>query len=62
MGRMLSIGQMVEKISGLLGTTDLSEWERGFVEDISVRVGYQGTEFLTDRQLAVIQRIHDKNF
>lgn len=62
MGRVLSISQMVEKISGLVGTPDLNDWETGFVENISEIVEERGTTGLTDRQVSVIQRIHDKNF
>uniref|UniRef100_A0A6M3IXV9 Uncharacterized protein n=1 Tax=viral metagenome TaxID=1070528 RepID=A0A6M3IXV9_9ZZZZ len=60
---MVSVGAMLKQLSGMLGTDDLTEWEKDFVENVGVQ-SHSGT--LTDRlsgkQVAVIERIWSKHF
>lgn len=59
----ISIGTMIKRISGLLGTKDLTEWEQGFVSGAveKTRNGDQTTG-LSPKQVEIIERIHDKHF
>jgi hypothetical protein len=55
---MKSVEQMVAQLEGMLGTKDLSEWERGFVETLVERKG----KGLSDRQIAIMERLYRKHF
>jgi hypothetical protein len=54
---------MVKKCSGLVGTKDVTDWEDEFLTSI-VKQTKEGddTTKLSEKQIDVIQRIHDKNF
>lgn len=60
---MTSIGTMIKRISGLLGTSDLNAWEQGFVSGVTEKTndGDQTTS-LSAKQIETIERIHDKHF
>lgn len=55
---MRSTAQKLTLVSGLLDTTDLSDWEQGFVKSCVER----GAANLSDKQLETLDRIHDKHF
>lgn len=59
----VSIGNMVKKITGLLDTSDLNDWEHKFVSSIkhSTNDGAR-TQFLSTAQVETIEKIHDKHF
>ena len=57
---MRSIRQQIELIEGLLGTDDVSDWEQSFIE--SVARHKSDTSKLSERQVEIIERIHDKHF
>jgi hypothetical protein len=61
--RTISLGTMIKQIAALAGTKDVSEWEDQFIESV---VGFSGngedTRAITDKQIAVIERIHRKHF
>jgi hypothetical protein len=59
----VSIGTMIKKLSGLQGTKDITEWEDEFIESI-VEQSEEGkkTSHLSEKQVAVIERIHAKHF
>lgn len=61
---MTSIGTMIEQIEGLLGTSDLSEWEQGFCAGIVERykTGSKDTRQFTAKQAEIIQRIWSKHY
>lgn len=61
---MKSIQAQIDRISGLLGTGDLTEWEEGFVQSIhelSQRPNFSTTQ-LSSKQVEVIARIFSKHF
>lgn len=60
----ISVHAMVEKLEGLLGTKDISDWEEDFITSISERVGMAGgkTSGLSEHQVEKIQQLHDKFF
>lgn len=60
---MTSINTMVKRISGLAGTSDVTDWEDDFITSI-VEQSDDGddTSSLTEKQINVIERIFKKNF
>lgn len=58
-----SIGAMIEQVSGMLGTDDLTDWESDFVQSISDRIGERkDTARLSERQVEMVERIWRKHF
>lgn len=63
MPRVVSIGTRIKQIHGLVGTGDLSRWENSFVDDIWIKTQRgDKTEWVTEKQLAVIDRIYERHF
>lgn len=64
MTRLVSIATMIEQIDGLRDTTDLTEWEQGFVTSILQRylLANKDTQALSGKQVEVIERIWSKHF
>lgn len=60
--RQVSYMIKIEQLEGLLDTEDLTDWERPFVRDMVHLTRHKSTEGLTERQLAVIDRIWSKHF
>lgn len=60
---MASLNAMVKKVSGLADTKDVSDWENQFVKSLveKTREGADTTS-LTEKQIDVLQRLHDKHF
>jgi hypothetical protein len=60
---MASINVMVQRVSGMLDTHDLSDWEDGFVRSL-VRISNDGkdTTRITEKQIEVLERIFNKHF
>jgi hypothetical protein len=60
---MVSVGAMVKQLSGMLGTDDLTDWEKGFVQNIDERSDNgKHTLLLTDNQTEIIERLWSKHF
>lgn len=60
---MKSIGAMIKHIEGLVGTSDVTRWESDFIVSIVGKTDHgQDTSYLTEKQLEVVQRIHNKHF
>ncbi len=60
---MVSVGAMIKKLSGLLGTKDITGWEQEFIESIITKSGNGAdTTDLSDKQVSIIERIHGKHF
>ena len=61
---MKSIGQMIDQIDGLRDTNFISEWENGFITSILEKylLHKKDTQFLTEKQVAVIERIYNKHY
>jgi hypothetical protein len=60
---MTTINTMVKRISGLAGTSDVTDWEDDFINSI-VEQSDDGddTSSLTEKQINVIERIFKKHF
>ena len=50
------------QLDAMLGTSDLTEWEQQFISDIGARGWRNSTQGLSEKQLAVIERIWRKHF
>jgi hypothetical protein len=60
---MTTLNTMVKRISGLLDTNDLSDWESDFVQSIVERThDGDNTTSLTEKQIDVLERIHNQHF
>jgi hypothetical protein len=59
----MTIGAMIKRIAGLAGTKDVSDWEDEFITSI-VHRSHNGddTTKLSERQIAVVERIFNKHF
>lgn len=60
---MASLNTMVKRVAGLADTKDVSAWENAFIKSV-VEQTQQGdnTSRLTEKQIDVLTRIHDKHF
>lgn len=60
---MVSVGQMIKRISGLCGTNAVDGFENKFIEDVveSTKNG-EHTSTLRPKQVELIERIHGKHF
>ncbi len=60
---MASLNTMVQRVSGLLDTKDLSDWESDFVRSVAQKTGNgHNTTSLTEKQIDVLERIFNKHF
>lgn len=60
---MASLNVMVKKCAGLVGTKDVTDWEDDFLKNIVQRTKEgDDTTSLTEKQIDVLTKIHDKNF
>ncbi|GJH31405.1 hypothetical protein CBA19CS91_01630 [Paraburkholderia hospita] len=62
MSRHYSTAQMVERLSGLLGTNDLSDWEQGFVTNLQRAVADGNVTQLTEKQIESLDQLHARHF
>ncbi len=59
---MISTNQMIDKLAGMVGTRDLSDYETRFVENL-VRIKEAGNVTrLTEPQVELLERLHAKHF
>lgn len=60
---MASLNTMVKRVAGLADTRDVTAWENTFIKSV-VEQTEQGdnTSRLTNKQIEVLTRIHDKHF
>jgi len=59
---MISTNQMIDKLAGMVGTRDLSDYETRFVENL-VRIKEAGNVTrLTEPQVELLERLHSKHF
>lgn len=60
---MASLNAMVKKVAGLQDTTDVTDWENSFIKSVVEKTGNgSNTTSLTERQVEVLERIHNKHF
>lgn len=60
---MKSLGAMIKQLHGLTGTSDLSDWESGFVQSVYDQSG-QGTDtaFLSSKQAEKVNDLYTRHF
>lgn len=63
MTKMHSTNNMLLKLSGMIDTTDLSDWENSFVKSVWAQT-VQGKlpSVLSEKQVEIVLRLHDKHF
>ena len=60
---MTSLNTQVKRVSGLLDTKDLSDWEQDFVASITQQThDGDNTSSLTEKQIECLERVHNKHF
>jgi hypothetical protein len=60
---MASLNTMVKRVAGLQDTKDVSDWENQFVKSVVEKTSNgDNTTSLTEKQIDVLERIHDKHF
>lgn len=62
MPQMVSTTTMIRRLSGLLDTRDLSEWEQQFVESLVAKLDAGKVTSLTERQVETLERLHGRHF
>lgn len=60
--RHYSTTDMIKKLSGLLGTKELTDWESSFVTSIERRMNAGEVTMLTDKQIERLDELHSKHF
>ena len=60
---MTTLNTMVKRVSGLIDTRDVSDWENDFLQSIveKTRDG-DDTSSLTDKQITSLEQIYKKHF
>jgi len=59
---MVSTTKMIQRLEGLLGTKDLTEWEQGFVRSLASRMHAGEVTELTGDQVEKLDELHGKHF
>lgn len=60
---MASLNTMVRKVAGLADTKDVTPWETRFIKSIVAQTDEgNNTSSLTESQVDVLERIHDRHF
>lgn len=59
---MISTGQMIDKVAGMIGTAGLSPWETTFMQRLVERKNAGQVTALTEKQLDVLEQIYGKHF
>lgn len=59
---MVSTTKMIQRLEGLLGTKDLTNWEQGFVRSLASRMHAGEVTKLTGDQVEKLDELHGKHF
>jgi len=62
MTQMTSTTTMIRRLSGLLDTRDLSEWEQQFVRSLAEKLDAGKVTSLTERQVETLEQLHGRHF
>lgn len=62
MTQMTSTTTMIRRLSGLLNTRDLTEWEQQFVRSLVEKLDAGRVTSLTERQVETLERLHGRHF
>ena len=60
--RHYSTAVLIERLSGLLDTPDLTDWEQGFVRKLEALRQAGEVTSLSDRQVERLDELHAKHF
>ena len=60
--RHVSTTTMIQRLAGMLGTKDLSDWEQGFVTTLKRYVDERRVTELTDKQVEALDQLHERHF
>ncbi|MGK2829195.1 hypothetical protein ACSI5F_03700 [Ralstonia pseudosolanacearum] len=59
---MVSTTQMIQRLEGMLGTQDLTDWEQGFVRSLASRMHAGEVTKLSGDQVDKLDEIHERHF
>ena len=59
---MVSTTKMIQRLEGLLGTKDLTDWEQRFVRSLADRMHAGEMTKLTGEQVDKLDELHGKHF
>lgn len=62
MPQLVSTTTMIRRLSGMLDTRDLSEWEQQFVRSLVEKLDAGRVTSLTERQVENLERLHGRHF
>lgn len=62
MPQLVSTATMIRRLSGMLDTRDLSEWEQQFVRSLVEKLDAGRVTSLTERQVETLERLHGRHF
>ena len=62
MPQLISTTTMILRLSGMLDTRDLSEWEQQFVRSLAEKLDAGKVTSLTERQVETLERLHGRHF
>ncbi|CAG9255855.1 hypothetical protein [Paraburkholderia caribensis] len=62
MPRHYSTTDMIRKLVCLLGTNDLTDWEKGFVTTLQRVMNDGQVTMLTDKQIESLDQLHARHF
>lgn len=62
MPQLVSTTTMIRRLSGMLDTRDLSEWEQQFVRSLVEKIDAGRVTSLTERQVETLERLHGRHF
>jgi hypothetical protein len=62
MPQLISTATMIKRLTGMLGTSDLNEWESNFVMSLERRLNAGEVTKLTDNQVERLEELHNKHF
>ena len=62
MPQLISTTTMILRLSGMLDTRDLSEWEQQFVRSLVEKLDAGRVTSLTERQVETLERLHGRHF
>ncbi|KVD35463.1 hypothetical protein WI84_16485 [Burkholderia ubonensis] len=60
--RLYSTSTMIERLTGLLDTRDLTEWEQEFVRKLDIIRRSGRVTDLSDQQVDRLDELHNKHF
>ncbi len=57
-----SLYDMIDRVHGMIGTSDLNDWETEFIESVMDRCPNKDSRKITPKQAEIVERIFKKHF